>query len=636
MDRTKATTGMAGTAKRSAFGLLGAYAAAYCMTATTMGCSDESSLPPPNDSGAGGTTITTIEAGTGGKVATEAGRGGSNADAATARGDGEASVEASREGSSEGGLLGGLRKAAADANKLIGAAVNASALRDDPTYGEVLAREFDYVTPENSMKWGPLQPTKDTYDWTEADALVSFANGHAQAIKGHTFVWHRQTPTWVDASMSAEDLRAALKKHIETTLARYSGRIRAWDVVNEAVDMSTASHYTDSIFYQKLGPSYIEDAFRWARAADADVLLYYNEVGIERMGPKSDFTYELMRDLKTRGVPIDGIGFQSHISDHRYPSESNLRANIRRFAALGLKVNLSEIDVRTLLMPGTQQSRWNAQRLAFQQLVGACVVEPGCEAITLWGFTDKYTWINDNATDLDDPLIFDRSYAAKPAYDGVVDGLRGLLPVRGANLVQNGDFAAGQTGWATTGGRLSTSVEDGGSAAKACVSGRATDADALVQSALLSRLSAGGPMSFSAQVRLVADTATASATDGGDAGRATDSGAEAEASSNAAGDASSASDAAADSDGGGDGSTSAQTASATVQVALTIQEEGIAAWDLSLGNVVANDQGWTELSGYFALGFKGTPTAVGLKLYGPPAGLTLCVSDVKLQPLTVK
>lgn len=476
--------------------------------------------------------------------------------------------------------LVGLRRAARAAGKLIGAAVEAPALRDDATYGEVLAREFDYVTPEDAAKWGALSPAAGAYAWDDLDSIVDFAERQSQKIKGHTLIWHQQLPAWVNEAMTAEQLRAALESHIELTLTRYRGRVRAWDVVNEAVDVSTESGYTDSIFWRKLGPSYIEDAFRRARAVDPDVLLFYNEVGIERMGPKSDFTYTLMRELLERGVPIDGIGLQSHVSTHRYPAESDLRANIRRFAELGLRVNISEADVRTLLMPGDQASRWQAQRVAFQQIVGACVVEPGCEGVTLWGFSDAYTWINDDGS-ADDPLIFDRTYAPKPAYDGVLVGLSGVLPELGENLVANGDFALDEESWSAPGAVLAVADAIDRNGRAACVSERTGgEGDALAQTGLVDRLSMGGPFSFSAWVRL--------------RGAPSD----------------------------------------TVNATLLLQEAAPQPRALSLATVGATDAGWVQLAGYFGLGFEGAVTAITLELHGPAAGVELCVADVRVQALT--
>jgi GH35 family endo-1,4-beta-xylanase len=478
--------------------------------------------------------------------------------------------------------IGELRRAAATAGKLIGTAVDHTALRDDPTYATVLAREFDYVTPENATKWGPLEVSPDVYNWASADAIVDAAAAAGQEVKGHAFVWHTQAPAWVTDAMTADELRAALKAHIETTLAHFRGRIRAWDVVNEAVDTATASGYRESIFWQKLGAAYIEDAFRWARAADPDVLLLYNDFAIERLNAKSDFTYALMRDLLAKGTPIDGIGFQSHMAVHRYPAESDLRANIRRFADLGLRVNISEVDVRTLPLPGSQDSRWQAQRIAFQQVVGACVVEPGCESVTFWGFTDKYSWINaDAAAAPDDPLLFDRSYAPKPAYMGALDGLAGLLPARGDNQVNNGDFAAGADGWSAVGGVLAVEAADGRDGSAGCVSGRTEVTHGLVQTGLVDRLSAGGPHSFTAWARVRG------------------------------------------------------AASANVTAELLVTESTGTPWTLNVAGRPAGDSGWMELTGYLSLGFTAPPpTAIDLRVSGPPTGVDLCVTGIELRPVS--
>lgn len=473
-----------------------------------------------------------------------------------------------------------LRQLAAEAGRLIGVAVDAEALAADETYREVLAREFDYVTPENAMKWEPLAPSPDTYDWDDADAIVQFAEEHEQAVKGHTLVWHQQTPRWLGGGMSADELRAALQQHITTTVARYRGRVRAWDVVNEAVDVTTDSGFTQSVFYELLGATYIEDAFHWARAADPDALLFYNEVAIERMGEKSDVTYELMRDLVDRGVPIDGIGFQSHVSTHRYPSLGDLRHNIRRFVELGLIVNVSEVDARARLMPGGERSRAYAQRIAFQQIVSACVVEPGCEAITFWGFTDKYSWINDDGPE--DPLLFDRTYVAKPAYDGVVDGLGGKLPMLGANVLQNGDFEAGAAGWSS---EADMTVERAPelSAPALCLVASGADRVQLTRTDLLGELEDGGPYAFAAMVRVVG-------------------------------------------------------ADSVVDARLDIEEESndsrVEQRELNIASrPISERAGWVELSGYFGLGFERSPTAIELTL-SAASGADLCIADVRLQALS--
>ncbi len=519
-----------------------------CCLLGSFSCSDKDSSRD-SGSGAGG------KSGTGGTASSVAGAAGFDSSA-----------------------WGPLRLAASSAQKLLGAAVNAEALRSDSAYANLLAQQFDYVTPENATKWGPLAPTATSYAFVDADAIVDFAQAHGQAVKGHTLIWHKQLPSWVSDTMTADDLRAAMKNHIETTIKRYRGRVRAWDVVNEAIDTSTSSGYADSVFYRKLGPGYIEEAFRMARAADPDVLLHYNEVGIERIGPKSNFAFALLSDLLAKGVPIDGVGFQSHITMHRYPAESHLRANIRRFAALGLKVHISELDVKTVNVPGDQASRWQAQRVPFQQVVGICVDEPGCEGVTLWGVTDQYAWTGDNGV-ADEPLVFDQLYAPKPSYYGVLAGLGKELPTYGANLVAEGSFDAGGGSWTTTGGTLSVASATPRASMSACVSGRTAATNGLSQS-MLQSLSGGGQFAFSAWAKVRGAT------------------------------------------------------TAPVDFAVTTLVDGSTVADASLGSITATDSDWIELAGNFGLGVANAPVAIDLKLYGPPASVDLCVTDVTLRAMT--
>jgi endo-1,4-beta-xylanase len=475
-----------------------------------------------------------------------------------------------------------LKEAGAAAQRLVGVALNESPLSSDDSYRRIAAQEFDYVTAENAMKWQPLQPSSaEVYSWDNADAIVQFAQDGEQAIKGHTFVWYMQNPDWA-AELTAEELRTAMQNHIRTTMTRYAGKVRAWDIVNESVDVDASTGYKENIFWEKLGPGYVEEAFVYAdqvrQEVDPDTLLFYNEIGIERIGPKSDFAYRMLKDLVAKGVPIDGIGFQSHVSTHRYPSEADLRANLRRFAELGISVNISEVDVRDTVLQGSPQSRALAQRIAYQQIVAACVQEPACEAITFWGFTDNYSWLLDEGDF--SPLLFDNDYQKKPAYLGVLDGLAGKLPVRGANLLANPAFAEGVTAWTASGGTLAVATATDREGNVACLDGRTGAADGLVQTDLLSQTPSGAPMSFSAWVR-------------------------------------------ADADG-------------TVDASLLLEESGQTATESNIATIEVQANTWTLLNGYLGVGFAGTPASLGLKLHGPAANVQLCVADVALQPLGVE
>jgi endo-1,4-beta-xylanase len=312
-----------------------------------------------------------------------------------------------------------LREAARLSGKLIGTAVPSSLLSDS-RYRAVLARHFDYVTAEYEMKWDAIERTRGQNDFGGGDAIVGFAQAAGMQIKGHALVWHGSVPPWV-ASLSAADTRVAFENHIRVVGEHYRGRVRAWDVVNEAVADNGAG-LRDTVFRQKLGDQYIADAFRLARQADPQALLFYNDYGGEGMNAKSDRIFELVQALRAQGVPLDGVGLQMHVSAANRPSDASIAANMSRLAGLGLLVNISEMDVRIRDLPGTLPSRLEAQKSVYRSIVGLCVAEPRCDGVTFWGFTDAHSWI-DAQFGADDPLLFDEQYAAKPAYYGVLDAL---------------------------------------------------------------------------------------------------------------------------------------------------------------------------------------------------------------------
>lgn len=309
-------------------------------------------------------------------------------------------------------------RAAADAQgRLVGTAVQSSLL-SNAQYSGVAGREFNYLTAEYEMKWNIVEPANGVNNFAAGDAIIGYAASQGMRVKGHTLIWHGATPSWVN-SLPPADLRAAFERHIRGVAGHYRGRVHAWDVVNEAV-ADDGSGLRDTVFRQKLGESYIADAFRLARAADPGARLFYNDYGGEGLSAKANRIYDLVRDLVAAGVPIDGIGLQMHISAAGRPPDASIAANMRRLADLGLTVHISEMDVRISNLGGTEQSRLDAQRAAYHDVVRVCMSEPRCEAVTFWGFTDAHTWISG-----DMPLLFDAAYRPKPAYTGVLDALRG-------------------------------------------------------------------------------------------------------------------------------------------------------------------------------------------------------------------
>jgi endo-1,4-beta-xylanase len=311
-----------------------------------------------------------------------------------------------------------LKAVAAGRGKLVGTAVQAGFL-SDPQYNAVAGREFNYLTAEYQMKWNVIEPSRGVRVFGPGDAIAGFAASQGMRVKGHTFLWHGATPSWVNA-LPADELRVAVEQHIRAVSDHYRGRIHAWDVVNEAIADGGGSALRDTVFRQKLGDRYIADAFRTARAADPSALLFYNDYGGEGSGVKSDRIYALLQELLANGVPIDGVGLQMHIGAGSRPSDGAIAANMRRLAALGLIVHISEMDVRINGIAGSEPMRLEAQRTTYQDVVRVCVLEPRCEAVTFWGFTDAHTWLSG-----DRPLLFDTRYQPKPAYDGVLEALRG-------------------------------------------------------------------------------------------------------------------------------------------------------------------------------------------------------------------
>ena len=306
-----------------------------------------------------------------------------------------------------------LRALASQSGLRIGAAINTDLLATNPDYRAIAASQFSSVTPENVMKWEVVEPTQGTYDWSAADDLVSFAQQNGQLVRGHTLVWHSQLPAWLNAaapSMTPDEVRALLKKHVVDEVTHFRGKVWQWDVVNEA--FNDDGTLRDTIWLQKLGPGYIADAFRWAHQADPRALLFYNDYNIEYTGPKSNAVYQLVKDLKAQGVPIDGVGFQTHL-DTQYPLP-DLQNNLQRFAALGLKVAETEVDVRTTL-PVTPVEQ-NAQIGGFTSTLQACLAVRACLSYTVWGIGDAYSWVPAVFPGEGAATIYDENLQPKPEY----------------------------------------------------------------------------------------------------------------------------------------------------------------------------------------------------------------------------
>jgi endo-1,4-beta-xylanase len=307
-----------------------------------------------------------------------------------------------------------LRVAADQHNFLIGAAVAMTPFANEAVYYQTLRREFNIIVAENAFKWDALRPSRSSFNFADADALVNFAEANHMKIRGHTLVWHNQLPNWLTGgNFTRDEVIEILRQHILTFVGRYRGRVLAWDVVNEAIDDATAGFRTTSFWHQKIGPEYIRMAFEFAREADPDAKLYYNDYSIEGLNNKSNAVFQLVSDLKNQGVPIDGVGWQMHqLSGFRIQEQH--RTNARRIADLGLELSMTELDVRIQLPTTADKLQQQAQ--AYRDALDFCRSEANCKALVMWGFTDKYSWIPTTFNGQGDALIFDASYQPKPAH----------------------------------------------------------------------------------------------------------------------------------------------------------------------------------------------------------------------------
>jgi GH35 family endo-1,4-beta-xylanase len=308
-----------------------------------------------------------------------------------------------------------LRTLAAARGLGIGAAVDRGfryAGSDGATFRAKLVREFSMLTPENDMKHSRIHPSRDAYRFEPADSLVALAEANGMAVRGHTLVWHQQLASWLTAGAWSQDTaKALLADHIATVMGHYRGRVAAWDVVNEA--LADDGSLRPGFWHDRIGPDYIELAFRWAHEADSAVALFYNDYNIEEINAKSDSAYALIQRLLARGVPIHGIGLQAHFQLGGVPT--TLAANIARFVALGLKVHITELDVR-MPLPATA-GQLETQAADYRAVLQACLLNaPACDAVVMWGFTDRESWVPGWFPGWGAALIFDAAYQPKPAF----------------------------------------------------------------------------------------------------------------------------------------------------------------------------------------------------------------------------
>ncbi|MET8894078.1 endo-1,4-beta-xylanase [Streptomyces albogriseolus] len=298
-----------------------------------------------------------------------------------------------------------LGAAAAQHGRYFGVAIAGSRLSDS-TYASIANREFNSVTAENEMKIDATEPQRGQFNFQAADRIHNWAVQNGKEVRGHTLAWHSQQPGWMQ-SLSGSALRQAMIDHINGVMAHYKGKIAQWDVVNEAFADGSSGARRDSNL-ERTGSDWIEVAFRTARAADPSAKLCYNDYNVENWTwAKTQAMYRMVKDFKQRGVPIDCVGFQSHFNSGS-PYNSNFRTTLQEFAALGVDVAVTELDIQ------------GASPTTYAAVVNDCLAVSRCLGVTVWGVRDSDSWRAEQT-----PLLFNNDGSKKAAYTAVLNALNG-------------------------------------------------------------------------------------------------------------------------------------------------------------------------------------------------------------------
>ncbi len=300
-------------------------------------------------------------------------------------------------------------------------------------YTDILASEFDYAIIDGEPNWRfediALRPTKDTFDFTDLDQVFDFADQNDMPVRVQHMLWgdDKWLPDWLtQGNFSRTELLDIINNHIQTVGARYKGKVREYTVVNEAFSRELETGGNKDWWGKQLGREYIDNAFVWAKQADPSAVLILNDFGNETEGDISNLMYDYIKDAKTRGIPIDALGMQMHISSSNPPSTEKVVSNMRRFADLGLKIYITEFDVNMHDFEGSNDQKDSRQAEIYSDMLEACLqVGPEiCPNFGFLGLIDRQSWYNGIGLDDADPLLFRSDYTPKPAFFSIRETLK--------------------------------------------------------------------------------------------------------------------------------------------------------------------------------------------------------------------
>ena len=291
----------------------------------------------------------------------------------------------------------------------------------NPETIKILQNDCSIIVYENSMKWANLRPNKNFWNWNDIDSLVEFAEKNNMRVKWHTLFWHQQNSPFVSSSWTREQAIQMMNEHIETIMSRYKGKIAEYDVVNEMFNEDGSMR--QNIWYKTIGADYIELALKKAHQVDPDAKLLLNEFNNEEKGhPKTDAMYNLVKNLKERGIPIDGVGMQLHLDARISYSEDAIRQNIQRYEDLGIAVSFSEVDVRIPIE--ISKAYESAQENIYLMLYKIASEMPNVTSFITWGISDKHSWVPSTFPGTGNALLYDKAFKSKPVYNAILKELK--------------------------------------------------------------------------------------------------------------------------------------------------------------------------------------------------------------------
>ncbi|KAK4181528.1 family 10 putative glycoside hydrolase [Triangularia setosa] len=324
---------------------------------------------------------------------------------------------------------------------------------DDPTYQNILSNplEFGQQTPENSQKWGLIQPNPGGFSFNSPDRIADLSNSYGHLLRCHTLTWHSQLPPFVSTTAWTPDmLRQLITTHITAVVSHFGAACYAWDVVNEALNENGTLR--NSVFFEVLGEGYIAHSFRVAaEVAPPQMKLYYNDFNLETAPEKQTAAVELVKSLQAQGVRIDGVGLQAHFTVGQTPSLKSLIATLKRFTELGVDVAWTELDVAHEDVENASELAVEQQAKDYVAAVRACVEVERCVGVTVWQFTDRYSWVPGTFPGKGGACLWTDEYQRKPAYWAVKGFLEGW--VAKTNSTEASAGANGTTATTAAGGR---------------------------------------------------------------------------------------------------------------------------------------------------------------------------------------